>query len=397
MNILGDDVYIQRGENWSLDFDITNADGEPFMMLKEWENPFLAITVTAARYSQEGDYRHTWWLDLTQRYVENEDGNLVLEPLKRFTSTEALYLDADDFSVSEVMATYGANGNPGGRIVTDPEDDFDVTNFLFYVDPNHDGNRIYKYCKSYEFKDSEFDYVRLTTTKIVSSDYVFTIDDLGKLIGMRGGSILSGTVMIYYIYSYNPLTGASKVSVTSTKDPVIGQASFDISDTEPVTSPLYSGCVWVDITDSDSPLLKVRVYSSGTDYLAMSTTHKYYYTNDSIVNEVWEEYSLRVIKAFDTKEWVEQGYLYDIKVLAGELVEEAIYNYLLSEGKESPELPWSDEEVQAQIERIDDEEMRLYYQNIFDIGMPLMPTYDTKLLVLKPTKIYVSSNIQKGI
>ena len=52
MKILGDDVYIQRGENWSLDFDVTNEAVEPYMILKEWQNPYLVITVAAARYSQ---------------------------------------------------------------------------------------------------------------------------------------------------------------------------------------------------------------------------------------------------------------------------------------------------------------------------------------------------------
>ena len=89
--------------------------------------------------------------------------------------------------------------------------------------------------------------------------------------------------------------------------------------------------------------------------------------------------------------------MYDIKVLSGELVEESVRDYLINEGKEVSDLPWSDEELQAQIERIDNTEMRAYYQEIFDTGAPLMPTYDTKLLVLKPTNLYVSANIQKGI
>ena len=270
MKILGDDVYIQRGENWSLDFEIVNSKGEPYTILKTWTHPYLAITITAARYSQEGDYRHTWWLDLDRRYVEGSDGTLTLVPLKRFISTEALYLDGEDFSAQEAINTYGTRA--GGRIVLDEDSDFDITNYLFYIDPNNDNNRTYKYLKSYT---------------------------------ISGGSI---------------------------------------------------------------------------------------------TNEVWEEYDLRIIKGFDTKEWVEQRYLYDIKVLTGETIDENIYAYMTQEGyKNIPALPWYEDDTMQQIERIDDVEKRIEYTELVESNMPIMPDYETKLLVLQPTNIYVSANIQKGV
>lgn len=92
MKKIGNEIYVQRGENWSLDFNITNKKGDPYMLLKEWNNPYLAITVTAARYEQEGDFRQTYWLDLNNRWVEKNDGTTVLEPIKKFMSTEALPL-----------------------------------------------------------------------------------------------------------------------------------------------------------------------------------------------------------------------------------------------------------------------------------------------------------------
>ena len=393
MKILGDDVYIQRGENWSLDFDVTNEAGEPYMMLKEWQNPYLVITVTAARYSQEGDYRHSWWLDLTQRYVEDAEGNLVLEPIKRFTGTEALYLDADDFSIAEVLSTYGPEADPPGRIVADKNSDFDVTNFLFYIDPNKDGNRTYKYCKSYTIVPETFVNCKIPVTVNPNAATGEGLSAAGFYITAQTASAI-----VYYYNGAYP-TGAK----------VINCGNFTINSDDENYILVTKRTSSVGIVYGRGELYvdseyRLQLSTSAAESSGMTINlqiNPALYTNnieeEHTDNEVWEEYSLRVVKTFDTKEWVEQGYLYDIKVLAGELVEESVHDYLINEGKDVPDLPWSDEELQEQIERIDDVEMRAYYQEIYDTGMPLMPAYDTKLLVLMPTNLYVSANIQKGI
>ena len=36
-------------------------------------------------------------------------------------------------------------------------------------------------------------------------------------------------------------------------------------------------------------------------------------------------------------------------------------------------------------------------QDLYDSGVPLMPNYDTKSIILQPTKLYVSTDIQGGI
>src|SRR5699024_3723176 len=112
---------------------------------KAWQNPYLAITVTAARYAQKGDFRRTWWLDLKKRYVEQIDGSFVQVPMKMFIGTEALPIT--NFSIADVIATYGQSN--GGRIVIDKDSDFDVTNYLFFVDAKSDGNKVYKYVSDY--------------------------------------------------------------------------------------------------------------------------------------------------------------------------------------------------------------------------------------------------------
>lgn len=273
MKMLGNDIYIQRGETWSLDFSVINSKGDPYMLFREWKNPYLAITVTAARYEQKGDFRKTWWLDMDNRWTEQANGTFEIVPMKRFTETDALY--SMYHIINQVLVTYGQGWTEDGRITADgnKKSPFDVTNYLFFTDPNADNNRIYKYCKDY------------------------TINSEGQ-----------------------------------------------------------------------------------------------------ITSEVWEDYDFRVIKQFNTKDWTEQNYLFDIKVLAGESVPEYIYNLLVQQEEENiPSLPWSDEITIPQIRRIKDNEKRKEIQKIFDSGQPLMPDYDTKSLILQPTKITVSANIQGGI
>lgn len=264
MRMVGNEVHIQRGENWSLDFEITNEKGHPYTLLKTWKNPYLAITVTAALYEQEGDFRETYWLDLDRRWVEQADGSVALEETKKFISTEALYLQA--FDVNEILTRYNS------KIVIDKESDFDITNYLFFVDPLLDGNLVYKYI----------------------SDY--TIDD-GRVI------------------------------------------------------------------------------------------------------PEWKEYNFRIIKQFDTKDWMEQGYLYDAKILAGESLEEAVAGQLDVEETEHKDLSegWSDEDTQNYINMISDVNVKDNLQYLFDEGIPLMSNYDTKLLIIEPTRLYVSVNLQGGV
>lgn len=272
MKVLGDDIYIQRGENWSLDLEITNGKGEPYMLFREWRNPFLVITVTAARYEQRDDFRQSWWLDMNNRWVEQPNGTFSVVPMKRFIETTALYVMYH--TIYQALLDYGV-GTSSGRITADGDKTkpFDVTNFLFYTEPNADGKRIYKYCKDY------------------------TVDSSG-----------------------------------------------------------------------------------------------------AITSQTWEEYSFRIIKQFDTKTWTEQNYLFDMKILAGETVEEYTYNILVQQYEEDiPDLPWADEVTIVQMKRITNKELRQKVQMVFESGQPLMPDYDTKTLVLNPTKLTVSANIQGGL
>ena len=139
MRYVGRDIYIQRGETFTLDFDVTNAKGDPLMLFKKWPNPYLVITVSNSLYEQEGDMRKVYWLDLSKTYTEDKNGQWQEKPFKRFIETEPLYIP--NFNVPDVLEVYKS------KIVTDSTKDNDVCNFLFTNEQG--GVKKYKYVKSY--------------------------------------------------------------------------------------------------------------------------------------------------------------------------------------------------------------------------------------------------------
>jgi hypothetical protein len=262
MKVIGKEVHIQRGETWTLDFELQTESGHPYIIPKEYQNPYLVITIAGALYEQTGDFRRSYWLDLDRRDVEQADGSILEEPIKRFVSSTPLWLP--HFAVDQVLAYYA------GEIVADPTSERDITNFLFFTDEA--GVRTYKYLKS----------------------YTVDIDEDG------------------------------------------------------------------DIDQDD---------------------------------EVWEEYSLHICKPFDTKDWMESRYLFDMKVLAGEKIEDYVARLI----GETVSEDLTDELLGEWIAKIEDPVIKEKVQAAYEVGMPLAPTFDAKALILEPTYLYVSANIQGGI
>ena len=324
MKTLGNDIYIQRGEIWSLDFEVVNEKNDPYMLFSEWKNPYLAITVTAARYEQKGDFRKTWWLDMNNRWVEQEDGTFVFEPIKRFISTEAMFVTSH--TIDQVQTEY-----PNIAIEN-------ITNYLFYTDPNGDGKRIYKY---------------------------------------------------YYIYPAPPEGWTQGDPWPTTEGyplPPTGwaQGSPWPTDYPPVPTPPP------DDWTIGNPWPTTEGHPAAPDDWTIGDPWPEY--------EIWKDYNFRVIKQFNTRDWVEQNYLFDIKILSGESIEENIFNTLTRQGATNiPALPWANEVTIAQMKRISDKKVYKELLELFESGQPLMPNFDTKSLVLYPTKLTVSANIQGGI
>ena len=398
MRKVGNDIYIQRGETWSLDFQVENNRGDPYMLLKEWKHPYLAITVTAARYTQKGDFRRTWWLDLNQRWVEDRAGNMTLEPIKKFISTEALYIA--NFTIADILAVYGTEN--GGNIVLDKTSDFDVTNYLFFTDSNMDNGRVYKYLADYEVTDAQ----KITVDGWASN----TSTTYGHIYAYFG----DGTNADYYV-------AVKSLSTTENNTPPPNSANFvkltqryikvqddthllftkrwSAEDTDLIW---YEGDAFINTGADGNNRVYICNVPSASNNRVNATGNKVQVTNDMdngsdlVTVETWKDYDFRIIKAFTTRDWVEQTYLYDIKVLAGESVEERVYAVLVAQGEEVPDLPWTEDVLQEQINLINDKDVREECQAVYDSGMPLMPDFDTKALILMPAQLIVSANIQGG-
>ena len=268
MRRVGNNFYIQRGESFTLDFDVVNKNGDPLMLSKGLKNPYLVISITSALYTQRGITRENHWLDLSTVKYPDGNGNIIDTQMKTFVSTEALplrdidnngYLDAND-----AIAIYGGEG---GKIVLDKKSEFDITNFLF-VTENTDGQKVYKHL----------------------TDYV-----------------------------------------------VVGKV---------------------------------------------------------ITEQFWEEYAFRIIKSFDTKNWIEQDYTMDIKLLYGESLEEFVDRVLRDEGNiTGDELSTLD--LQSLINKIVKQEDRELARQVLDANMPLIPNYE-KTVIQENMHIYVGVDTLGG-
>lgn len=281
MKMIGNEVYIQRGETWALDFAVKDKNGHPFTIPNDWKNPYIVITVAGARYEQKGDFRRTYWLDLTDRWVEQADGSLALESVKTFTNAEPLFAQliegeysverqgySYEFDIPDILSRYGVEN--GGNIVLDTTNDNDITNFLFYGKLD-DGTYLHAYCENYE--------------------------------------------------------------------------------------------------------------NNG----------------DGTYSATWKEYDFRVIKQFITKDWTESSYLYDIKILTGESLEEHIAAILDAQQTPRDPLPWNSVQIPLYIDAIEDLEKKREVLEIYMSGAPLFPDYEVKNVILPPTKLYTSTNIQGGV
>ena len=141
MQISNNKIHIQQGEIWSLDFHLTAENKHPYLLHKRLKNPFLVMTISKNTYSQSDDFKEVHWLNLKKRYVEDAFGHFSLKDTKKFTSTEPLYLSDTSLSygLEDLLEIYP-------KLSTDEDNAFYIENFLFYLDPEENGEYVYCLC-----------------------------------------------------------------------------------------------------------------------------------------------------------------------------------------------------------------------------------------------------------
>lgn len=143
-----------RGSLFSLDFNISNSKGDPFMIYKNDTNPRLIFTVSSARYKEDGEFRDDYIVDISKQYVV-VDGTLTPVDSKKFTSTEAFYLD--EFSWTNINLLYN------GLFDNDDTKANYYGNYLFYANIN--GKKVYKYYDGEDWIEYNFRVIQHFDTK----------------------------------------------------------------------------------------------------------------------------------------------------------------------------------------------------------------------------------------
>ncbi len=120
--------------------------------------------------------------------------------------------------------------------------------------------------------------------------------------------------------------------------------------------------------------------------------YKYYNTNtDSNGNYIgWSNYECRIVKAFtneDTREWVEQSYVYSIQLVSGQSTLDFLQNICNDNS-----IDYSTETVLELYEKITSNGIDVP----IDITRPLA-NFDTVSTILIPTKLSVLSSLQGGL
>lgn len=70
MQVLNNEVYVQQGEHFSLDFSFRNKDGSPFLisnkLLKSGKVAYILVTISNELYNQKQRYLYNKWLTLSE-------------------------------------------------------------------------------------------------------------------------------------------------------------------------------------------------------------------------------------------------------------------------------------------------------------------------------------------
>jgi hypothetical protein len=117
MKLRGKEIIVHRGETFTLDMNIKNRDGSPFIIDKTIINPYLLISVSSSKYSQSNRYLSNWWLDLSH--------------IKKFSST--IPVKIDEFAQDRLAADEGDGEHT--YVYTDGKGNYkywDGSNFIDY-------------------------------------------------------------------------------------------------------------------------------------------------------------------------------------------------------------------------------------------------------------------------
>lgn len=158
MKLINNEIYIQRGESFTIDRTIVNRDGSPYIISSELKNPYFLITVSTNKREQLDREVYNYWLDLSK--------------FPRFEHTQIQQLELS-----------------GDTEWPEPDDSF--LNAV-YTDKHKEQ---YKYYSDGEWKDYRCRIIKLFNTndtmKWVSQEYVYSISLVSGTKSLNGDRPLS--------------------------------------------------------------------------------------------------------------------------------------------------------------------------------------------------------------
>ena len=97
MRVVGNKLITRRNRPDMVNFLLEYENGDPFVILSGWDNPYLVMTITSSRYAQEGRYMKSWWVPLKDEdYVKVEE--TTIEEVLGDELGEPIQSPADDMN-----------------------------------------------------------------------------------------------------------------------------------------------------------------------------------------------------------------------------------------------------------------------------------------------------------
>ena len=206
MTIKGKQLFVQRGENFTLDFVVQNPDGTPYRVPSTYKDTavgkdcFIVITVASATYNEPKRYIENWYLpidklvDTTDLVSYNDTGIDLTWPtcilVRNNPNVEYLYYDAD----TKVIEPYEFRIRK--FFSTDTTKKWVEKNYLYSI--NLVSGKLLRYALIKEYERLFVDISDLTADerdKNKLSDEV-TIDEIYNRINNRlKGKFYDGTVL----------------------------------------------------------------------------------------------------------------------------------------------------------------------------------------------------------
>lgn len=181
MEIFGDEIRVQQGEDWNLDILLSASDIEyiPFIISNQRTNSFFVVTVASTKYEKDLRYVASWWNDISK---ENDESGQVAIPTF-YQTIPYFYNNLTDISQLPSLPPEinGSKETKDTRLLyqytldTD-EEDLELGHkpyHYFYFEYNDDGDVIQR-VDNYECR-IRFNFASSETSKWSSQTYLYQI------------------------------------------------------------------------------------------------------------------------------------------------------------------------------------------------------------------------------